>query len=117
VAHLRRAVFMVYLDYAEPRIRSDASQRSKLPHSLRNAVCMPLSRVHELYAARFINGAATLERDLAPLPRVLRIMVLDDGLPPPLDMFSSAVSIGENLRQVPNLGPDWLAKFRRLVKS
>jgi hypothetical protein len=94
---------MVYLDYVEPT-SDNASRRSRLPHSVPDAVCMPLERVHQLYASRFAGGSATLERDLAPNPRVLRIMVIDDGLPPPLDTFSSPVSLEEDLRAVPYTG-------------
>jgi hypothetical protein len=108
-------VFMVYLDYVEPT--SAASRRSRLPHSIRNAVCMPLEQVHQLYASRFAGGSVTLERDLAPRPRVLRILVIDDGLPPPLDMFSSPVNLEEDIRAIRYIGPKWLAIFKRVVNG
>ena len=104
---------MVYLDYVEPT-SANASRKSELSHSVQDAVCMPLEKVHQLYASIFAGGSATLERDLALSPRVLRILVIDDGLPPPFDMFSSPVKLEENLRAIPYF-PSWLAEFKRRV--
>ena len=103
----------MHLDYVEPT-SADRSRRSRLSYSVRDVVSMPLEKVHQLHASRFAGGSALLERDLAPRPRVLRIMVIDDGLPHPLDTFSSPVVLEEDLRAVPYF-PNWLAKFKRMV--
>ena len=109
-------VFMIYLDYVE-KTSTNASQKPKMVHSLRDATCMPLAKVHELYACRFAGGSATLERDLAPRPRVLRIVIIDDGLPMPIDMFSNPVNIGEDLSGFQYLGSNWLNLLKRNLES
>jgi len=109
-------VFVVYLDVVETPC-TGARRKLKMDHSIRNALCVPLEKVHEMFAHRFTGGSATLERDLAPRPRVLRILIIDDGLPPPLDMFSSPMCLDEDVSRFRYLGPNWLAAFRRIVNA
>jgi hypothetical protein len=101
---------VVYLDVTETP-STDAPP--KIAHSIRDALCIPLQKIHELYANRFKGGSVTLDRDLAPRPRVLRILVIDDGLPPPLDMFSSPVDIGEDMSKLRSSGPNWKAILKQ----
>jgi hypothetical protein len=110
-------VFVVYLDYldAVEVTKAKKPEKSKRAHMLRDAKCVPLSDVHRMYDHRFKGGYASLERDLAPRPRVLRILIIDDGLPPPLDMFSCPFDLGEDLRAVADIGPNWLETLRELV--
>jgi hypothetical protein len=75
-----------------------------------------METVFQLFASSFTNGGATLERDLAPLPRVLRILVIDDGLPPPLDILGSPIHLEEDLSGVPFMGPDWLTAFKLMTQ-
>ena len=106
-------VFVVYLDFAE----SSPTGGQTMNHSIRDARCVPLEEIHRQFARRFAGGSATLTRDLAPKPRVLKVLVIDDGLPPPVDMFSSPVVIGEDMSRLQNLGPNWLAAFKTMVNA
>jgi len=89
----------------------------KMNHSVRDARCVPLEEVHRLYAPRYAGGSATLARDLAPRPRVLKVLVIDNGLPPPVDLFSSPVDIGEDVSRLRNLGANWLEAFKQIVSA
>jgi len=108
-------VFVVYLDFVEST-PIDAPRRPRTNYSIRGACCVPLEEVHRRFARRFAGGSATLTRDLTPKPRVLKVLVIDDGLPPPVDMFSSPVVIGEDMSRFQNLGSNWLVAFKQIAK-
>jgi hypothetical protein len=63
------------------------------------------------------GNSATLDSDLSPPPLVFKMLIIDDGLPQPLDMIIVSVCIGEDLEGVPFFGPHWLGQFRRMVGS
>ena len=109
-------VFVVYLDFVDSS-PTDAPRGQTTSHSIRDARCVPLEEVHRLFARRFAGGSATLTRDLSPKPRLLKVLVIDDGLPPPVDMFSSPVDIGEDVSRLQNLGPHWPAVFKLMVNA
>jgi hypothetical protein len=71
-----------------------------------------------MFAHRFIGGSDALDRDLThSRPRVLKILTIDDKLPLPLGIFSSPAHIGEDISKIVNLGPNWLAYFKRMAET
>lgn len=106
-------VFLVYVDVVE-HISTQASSKPRFVRSVRDARCTALSEVHQMFDSRFIEGYATLERSLAPHPRLLRILVVDDGLPVPLDLYTLPTDVGGDVSAVP-FDPDWFVHLKLLV--
>jgi len=106
-------VFLVYVDVIE-HISTQASSKPRFVRSVRDARCTALSEVHQMFDSRFIEGYATLERSLAPHPRLLRILVVDDGLPVPLDLYTLPTDVGGDVSAVP-FDPDWFVHLKLLV--
>jgi hypothetical protein len=48
-----------------------------------------------MFASRF-SEASLLERSLAPRPRLMRILVIDEGLPIPLDLYTLPTDISDH---------------------
>jgi hypothetical protein len=64
-----------------------------------------------MFDSKFTGGHAIIERDLAPRPGMLRILVIDDGLPSPLDLYTLPFDVDEDISQCPK-DPLWLTHLR-----
>jgi hypothetical protein len=130
---LENHVFLVHLDVFEGATVSSSSPNQTPPpptptfiHSIRSALCVPLQTLREMFDHRFIGGSATLERDLAPPGLgggILKILVVDDGLPCPYDMYTIPTVLADDLDE--GMGEEemdekygsWLVRFKRSVVS
>jgi len=94
-------VFLVYLDVVDLASLRTTIDKSRFDRSIREAHCVTVSEVHEMFDSRFHDGYRVIERVLAPRPRMLRILVIDDGLPSPLDLYTLPFDVEENISHWP----------------
>jgi len=119
-------VFLVYID-VEEYVESEAEKRIMFLRTIREAGGATLADVHAMYDQQFAliapgesqvqSGHEVLERTLAHRPGLLRMMVVDDGLPGvcvplicslPVDIPEEAVSLAVS-------DTDWLSKLKESI--
>ncbi|KAI0067039.1 hypothetical protein BV25DRAFT_1820202 [Artomyces pyxidatus] len=106
-------VFLIYIDVVEHTLPRGGRTYTR---TIRNAHCETRVRVHEMFDSVLgggHTGYVALERSLAPVPRMMPMLVIDDGLPPPLNMFSIPMIVQEYLAGF-EYDPDWLVKLKAL---
>lgn len=100
-------VFLVYLNVAD-RIDTRAPGEPRYVRSIREARCATSAEVHDMYDSRFNQGYLSLEQSLSPRPRLMRILVIDEDLPIPLDLYTLPTEIGADINRHP-YDPDWFS--------
>jgi len=105
-------VFVVYLDVVQGR-SPKAPHKLTFSHSVKTAICTPIAEVHRIVDPKFpMGGYDAVERDLGG-PGVLRVLVFDEGLPSPLDVYT-VPTVVEGVLHTP-FQANWLASFKRAV--
>lgn len=112
-------VFLLYIDVQED-ISTCASKKPEFVRSVRTARSAALSEVHQMFSttSRFrgdhVTRRAAMERCLAPRPRILKILVIDDGLPIPLDLYTLPFDIHDN-PQDRAFESNWLVRLKSRI--
>jgi hypothetical protein len=83
-------------------------------YSVRDAFCVTRERCHEMFDGTVGGGYDTIERCLAPRPRMLRIFVLDDA-PTGAGPYTLPTDIPNDISSWP-YRPNWLAQLKEEVK-
>ena len=66
----------------------------------------------------FAGGPEGLDSTLAPRPRMLRVLVIDDGLPPPFVLWTLPFEIGEYpFTAAYPFDPNWLERLKESIKG
>jgi len=104
-------VFLLYLDVT---CTEEASSKPKFVHSVRKAHCTTLSRVHQMFGSRFSEGTAILDRSLAPRPRLMRILAIDEGLPIPFDLYTLPTDLSDRDAHR-TFDAQWFTRLKRSV--
>jgi len=107
-------VFLVFLNVVDLALFGATNDKSRFDRSVRQAYCASMSQVHQMFDSKFHGGHAIIERDLAPRPGMLRILVIDDGLPSPLDLYTLPFDFDDDINQCP-VDPHWLTHLKQSV--
>ena len=111
-------MFVLYLDVKQitPPANGTPSNVIKpaFRRSLRTAASVPLSQVHQMFDRRM--GYDGVERYLAPQPQVMRVLIIDDGLPERdnLDLYTLPVRVALTDARHP-FNPHWYRHLKLLV--
>ncbi|KAI0049111.1 hypothetical protein FA95DRAFT_1557222 [Auriscalpium vulgare] len=115
-AKLDTHVFIVYIDTVKHPPSAGATTPT-YTHTIRKAVCEELSHVHAKYdrffASRTSSGFDVVEQSLATRPGTMRTLVIDDGLPISLGLYTMPTEI----RSFSLYESDWLALLISSVTS
>jgi hypothetical protein len=105
---------MIYLD-TEHSIENASSINPifKFKHSIREAKCVPLARVHEMFDHTLKGGYDAVELCLSPRPGMLRNYIYDDF--PGLRPYTLPCELPVDCRVVP-YRRSWLEELKADVK-
>jgi hypothetical protein len=107
---------LIYVDVAV-HMSPTSNHKPKFVHSVRDARCVTMSHVHNMLQRRFAGGRTDVERYLAPRPGVMRILIIDDGLPLPFDAYTLPTTIDKIAGTLAPFNASWLSDLQRVVKE
>ena len=107
-------MFLVYTDVS---LLYDLSAEHQISfvYAVRDAFCVTRERCHDLFDHTVGGGYATIERCLAPRPRMLRIFVVDDA-PTGAGTYTLPTDIPYDIGTWRHR-PDWLELLKEAVKA
>jgi hypothetical protein len=103
-------VFLVYVTAFHP-IAALVAGKVKFAFSVKEARCVTVEEVHEMFDWRFPNGYEAMERTLAPRTGMLKTLVVDQGLPFPLDLYTLPADICDDVDDAP-WNSNWMKVLR-----
>jgi len=108
-------VFLVYIDVVEKV--SSTSSMPKFVRGIRDARRTSMTEIHKLLRSRFAGGYDSVERYLAHRPGVMRILIIDDGLPVPFDTYTMPTFVDSRTALFSPFDPSWLPRLKRDVEK
>jgi len=103
-------VFLVYVNAFHP-IAALLAGKNKFAYSVKEARVVTVEDVHEMFDWRFPNGYEAMQRTLAPRPGMLKTLVIDEGLPFPLDLYTLPADVDDDVDRAP-----WKSNWMRILR-